>query len=108
QQRFADAFAAHLRQDKKIFQVESRLASPCREVVMKKRECGCFSAPLGNQAAIFWLRAKAVPDQVIFGGDHRIGLALVLSEMADEVENQSCIGSGGIADGKHTLQVYKG
>src|SRR6478736_6235003 len=81
------------------------MAAPCGVVVMKKSEAGRSSVPFRNQTLVFWLRAKAVADEICLSRDYGIGFTLILRQAADKVENQRRVMGRGFADGKHSLEV---
>ena len=81
-----------------VFEIESGTPEPGRVVEEVEREARRSSIRVGYQAEIKRIRAKAVAQQIGFGGRHGFRLTLIDSEGADKPQNQGNIGCGCGAD----------
>lgn len=98
---FGDAFATELGADEEVFEMDASVAAPGGIEGEVEGEGGGLVVPLGDEAGEDFLRAETVAEEVGFGGDDGVRLALVGGEVADEGEDLGDVGGGGGADIEH-------
>src|SRR5947208_3393505 len=106
QERLADPFAAELRFHEQIFQVESRTSLPSRVVVEEERKACRLAVPLSKHHFEFRVGPEAIAQKIFFGRDRRLGIALVLRQVADELHNEGRVFRSCGSDGEH-LEGYR-
>src|SRR6202044_2456795 len=97
-----DSLASVLRGHVEVFEVDARVTAPGGVVVEVEGEAGrsggaCFRY-VGDDAVEAFGGAEAVAEQVGFGGEDGVGLALVGGEVADEGEDLGDVGGGSGAE----------
>ena len=91
--------------NEQVFEVESGTSLPGRVVVEVEGESRGRAVPLGDQAAILRFRAEAVAQQIFFGRDRSLRLALVFGEIADKLLDKRNVFGSGFSDVEHELRL---
>src|ERR1700733_2517839 len=108
EQCFADAQPAELGLDEQVFKIESRPAHPGGVVEEVESEARGLMIVFCYEAEIERVGAKAVFEQVGFGGGHRFRLAFVGSKGAYERENLRNIGRSSRANERVHASILDG
>src|SRR5439155_26688247 len=87
----ADAMAARTFGDVEIFEIEPRPAEPGRKPGMEQCGAGGLAIEKGEDRLELRVRTEAVPAQILFARDDRVGRAFVDREFADQPQQQAAI-----------------
>src|SRR5437879_11043312 len=101
EEALADSLAAELLTHEEVLQVQAGVAEPGGVVIEEQGEAGGPSIPLCDDDAELGFGAEAVSRQVALRRRHRLRLALVGGELADELEDQLEVTRSGRPDVQH-------
>src|SRR6266571_1152440 len=78
---------------------------PRRIILEKEGHTGRVTIPLSNQYPELAIRRETIPDQVVFCSSNRTGFPLILSQLANEGQNQRDVVDTCLANFQHGLQA---
>jgi hypothetical protein len=113
EESFGNSLAPELRANEEVFEVNSGVPAPGGVEGDVESHCGGTShtvlRPFRDEALKDWPRTEAVAEQVFGSGDGGLGLALVLSQFADEGEHLRNVRGNRFSDmerGAHGLDFW--
>jgi hypothetical protein len=98
QESFANSLPSKCWCDVEIFEADAVVAAPGAVTGEEEGESGGGAITLGHDAAEARGGAEAVAQEVGFGGEDGVGLALIEGQLMDEGEDLGDVGGGGWAD----------
>src|SRR5438552_8087921 len=84
--------AAHFRDDEQVFEIQTRFAEECGEIVEEDSERGRLVLGIAKQDFCSRPRAEETLPHALFRHDSLVRQTLVLGQLPDEPDNDVCVG----------------